>query len=194
VNHHVIDLVDEVAIMAYRTTAYGADGVIRHSAGELEYASEQGKAVLVAVETHPLPDEELIEIEGTPVRGLPKPDDAGDMVVMVPAGDSVRVAVVGGSSGVGDLNRQISTLREIRTAEALWWPVKRRIPVPGSKLSFASLGVDRLRAVMNQALPEMMTYPAFYGFAIHDPGSYLTLLGEQNSGRPAEPAVVHTGD
>ncbi len=105
VNHHVIDLVDEIAIMAYRTTAYGADGVIRHSAGELRYASEQGKVVLVAVETHPLPDEELIEIEGAPVRGLPTPGDAGDMVVMVPAGDSVRVALVGGSTGVGDLNQ-----------------------------------------------------------------------------------------
>ncbi len=40
----------------------------------------------------------------------------------------------------------------------------------------------------------MMTYPAFYGFAIHHAGSYLTLLGEENSGRPVEPAVVHTGD
>ncbi|NNE45525.1 MAG: hypothetical protein HKN37_02565 [Rhodothermales bacterium] len=194
VSHHVIDLVDEVAIMAYRTTAYGADGVIRHSAGELQYASEQGKAVLVAIETHPLPDEELIEIEGTPAHGLPKAGDASNVVVMVPAGDSVHVAVVGSSKDVGPLNRRISTLPGASVADAHWWPVKRRIPVPGSKLSFATLGANRMRAVMDQALPEMMTHPAFYGIAIHHAGSFLTLLDEKEGDRPVEPSAEHTGD
>ncbi len=175
VSHHVIDLVDEIAIMAYRTSAYGADGVIRHSSDELAYATGVGKHVLVAVETHPLPDEVLIEVEGEPRPGLPD-SLAGQAVVMYSEGDSVRTVFVDRASAAAGL---VQAGADAESDAALWWPVKRRIPVPASKLTFADLGVDRLYTVMDQALQELATYPAFTGYAIHHAGSLADLHGSR---------------
>ncbi|TNE49395.1 MAG: hypothetical protein EP343_12010 [Deltaproteobacteria bacterium] len=65
-NEHVIDLVDRVGIMDYRTAVYGADGVIAHALGELSYASQQNKQILIGLETFPLPEEFLLQFRGKP--------------------------------------------------------------------------------------------------------------------------------
>lgn len=70
-NEHVIDLVDRVGIMDYRTAVYGADGVIAHALGELAYASQQKKQILIGLETLPLPEEFLLQFRGTPRSGWP---------------------------------------------------------------------------------------------------------------------------
>lgn len=48
---HVQDIYDYVAIMDYRNSAQGSDGIIAHAADELEYADRIGKTVVVGVET-----------------------------------------------------------------------------------------------------------------------------------------------
>ena len=53
----VIDLVDTVAIMDYRTEAGGSNGTVAHAADELAYATRVGKTVQVALETTFIPDE-----------------------------------------------------------------------------------------------------------------------------------------
>ncbi len=53
----IIDIVDNVGIMDYRTQAYGADGTIAHAQSELRYAAAAGKRVFVGLETVDLPDE-----------------------------------------------------------------------------------------------------------------------------------------
>src|SRR5262249_12510570 len=70
VSEHVINLVDEVTIMDYRTAAYGADGVIAMAQDELAYASKQGKSVFIGLETTELPDEELVTFGGAPSKDL----------------------------------------------------------------------------------------------------------------------------
>ena len=55
---HVIDLVDNVGVMDYRNVATGADGMIAHGQGEIEYAVQAKKKVYLGVETfrdQPLP-------------------------------------------------------------------------------------------------------------------------------------------
>ena len=42
-SERIIDVVDNVGIMDYRTIAYGADGVIEHGTNELKYAAKKGE-------------------------------------------------------------------------------------------------------------------------------------------------------
>ena len=185
VSQHLIDLVDEIAVMAYRTSAFGADGIIRHAASELDYARQSGKKVYVAVETHPLPDEELIDFSGDPSFGIPLNVDGRGAVFMVPRGDSVAVLFADVDSdarlGLLEVLHETSGVEE----DVVWWPVTRRVPVPGSKLSFASLGFDRLTETMEQALPELRSNPAFAGYAIHHVNSISRLLGEAKEAKTA---------
>ncbi len=51
VSKHIIDIVDNVGIMDYRNFAGGADGIIRHGLGELDYAEKVGKQIYIGVET-----------------------------------------------------------------------------------------------------------------------------------------------
>jgi hypothetical protein len=51
-HQHVQDIVDYVAIMDYRDTAGGGDGIIAHAQDELHYAEEINKLVTVGVETN----------------------------------------------------------------------------------------------------------------------------------------------
>ena len=50
-HQHVQDMYDFVAIMDYRDSAKGRDGIISHATDELEYAAEIGRGVVVGVET-----------------------------------------------------------------------------------------------------------------------------------------------
>jgi hypothetical protein len=74
----IIDLTDNVGIMAYRNFAGGMDGIVNHARGNLEYAGERGKQAFVAVETYrspPLPVTFVAAIQESRWQALPA--DAG---------------------------------------------------------------------------------------------------------------------
>lgn len=181
VSHHIIELVDDVAIMDYRTEAYGADGTIRHAEGELAYAAERGKPVLIGLETSELPDEELFEFRGEPEVGAFRRPAGRDHVILEPRGDSVKVWLVRASESG-------------RTAAPLWpatpdsvlyrWPVYRRTEVPAAKLSFATLGRAALAAVVEETAREYGRVASFAGFAFHHAGSYRALLHSDSAAGP----------
>jgi hypothetical protein len=83
-SEHVIDLTNNVTVMDYRTSAYGADGSIAHAAGELAYASQKGKQIFIGLETSHLPNEELLDFQGTPSAGFPRSTLADRVVVVAP--------------------------------------------------------------------------------------------------------------
>lgn len=58
--HHVIDLADNVGIMAYRNFAGGLDGIVNHAQGDVDYAGERRKQAFVAVETFRSPPIKVI--------------------------------------------------------------------------------------------------------------------------------------
>ncbi|MDD5067940.1 MAG: hypothetical protein PHF84_12920, partial [bacterium] len=55
VSEHLLDIVDNVGIMGYRDFAFGADGMIFHSRGEMDYAEKAGKKVYMGIETFKYP-------------------------------------------------------------------------------------------------------------------------------------------
>jgi len=173
-SEHVIDLVDEVAIMDYRTAAYGADGVIAMAQDELAYASKQGKTVFVGLETTELPDEELVEFSGVPSRDLSRKVPNSRFVLLVPDNKAATVHLVSPSTWSalrGDLE-----VRGIDLASLLWWPVQNTTLVPGHKLTFSSLGADQLHQTMAESQRELSQFSSFSGFAVHDYLGYRRLL------------------
>lgn len=162
-SEHLLALADEVAIMAYRTSAYGADGVVGQAREELVRAATTGTSVYVALETTPLPDEEDFRFRGEPVAGGPRPPGPGDWVGARVRGDAVDLALVEAGG------------RWEGRGEVLWWKVENRVTVPASKLTFAELGSSRLAEVIREVQTELGSEPAFAGVAVHHLGSLMRL-------------------
>jgi hypothetical protein len=174
-SEHLIDLADEVTVMDYRTTAYGADGTIRHARNELEYAASVGKTVWIGLETGPLPDEDLLYLRGAPERG-PR-TDPGAYIVAEAIGDSTRLTLEhvpepDSTASLPGLEADRAPLEGGR----VWWKVARRVSVPADKITFARLGVDALQRIMDETAFEFADSPAFGGFAIHYDESLRRLL------------------
>ncbi len=183
-SEHVIELVDDVSIMDYRTTGYGADGTIRHAGAELAYAAGQNKTVFIGLETFDLPDEELFEFRGEPNRGLPAIRPARSMIVFSAAGDSARVFYVGEPTEADTADfaavGEWFTGRGMSFKHLLWWPVTRRVEVPAAKITFARHDARRLRSVMEETARAFGSSPAFGGFAIHSAESYRALVDKRS--------------
>jgi hypothetical protein len=177
VSEHIIDLVDDVAIMDYRTTAHGADGTVRHGTGELEYAASQHKSVFIALETFELPDEVLLDFRGAPEAGFPDTLPAEPIVAVVSSGDSLHVAYLAAEPGRRDTMRSWLSRHALDAQRLLWWPVSRRVEVPADKITFAGHDAERLDQVMRATAEEFQRYPSFAGFAIHYAQSYMELVG-----------------
>lgn len=67
-SEHLLDIVDNVGIMGYRTFAYGADGMIIHDQGEIDYAAKMGKKVYVGIETFKYQQIPVEFIAGYPIN------------------------------------------------------------------------------------------------------------------------------
>ena len=173
-SQHVIDLADNVAVMDYRTSAYGADGIVSLAAGELAYAAKAGKRLFVGLETIDLPDEELMDFEGVPSVGMDSPPSSSRALVLSEKPGPLRLWSV--SSSQWEWLRSELRAQGRDPGRALWWPVRRRILVPGHKLSFSRLGAGPFHGVMVQAEQELSVYNSFAGFAVHDYAGYRRLL------------------
>ena len=173
-SEHVIDLVDEVAIMDYRTAAYGADGVIAMAQDELAYASKQGKPVFIGLETTELPDEELMEFSGVPSSDLNRKVPNSRFVVLVPGKNAATLHLVSPSHWL-TLRSELEA-RGTDAASLLWWPIRNTTLMPGHRLTFSSLGANQMRQTMIEAQSEFSRFSSFAGFAVHDYLGYRRLL------------------
>ncbi|OGH63922.1 MAG: hypothetical protein A3I06_03770 [Candidatus Lindowbacteria bacterium RIFCSPLOWO2_02_FULL_62_12] len=173
VSDHLIDLVDNVGIMDYRTVAYGADGVIAHAGGELEYAAKAGKPIFVGLETFGLPDETQWSFRTDAQAGLPVLA-AGTFLFARASGDSGAFYYV--PEGGLDTFVAWTKTRRIDPAALRYWRLKEKIFVPSSKVTFAGMPADRLKLAMEQARFELSKIPSFAGFAIHYYETYRDLL------------------
>ena len=175
-SEHVLDLVDSVAVMTYRTSAYGADSIVVLAEGELRYAAAKGKRVLIGLETTELPDEDLIEFDGEPGRGLPARAPADRTVVIEPGPGTGSVWIAPRDGWDGLRAKLASGPPGLPTAPSLWWPVRRVVPVPAAKLTFFRLGAARLEDAITQVLLELGRRPTRSGLAIHDYLGYRALI------------------
>jgi hypothetical protein len=124
----------------------------------------------VGLETIELPDEDLIQFRGDPVRGLPLGAPAGKTVVLEAGRGAARLWFVTDFQWKDFLSRMHENSTDPRGF--LWWPVKRMIGVPSGKLTFAGLGPEKLKSIISEAEGELSGWPSFAGFALHD---YLGL-------------------
>ena len=173
-SEHVIDLVDEVAIMDYRTAAYGADGVIAMAQDELAYASRQGKPVFIGLETTELPDEELVDFSGVPFSNLTRKVPDSSFVVLIPGKGAATLHLLSPAQWPA-LRGELESLG-VDVASLLWWPIRSTTVVPGHRLTFSSLGAVQMHQTMFEAQSELSHFSSFAGFAVHDYVGYRRLL------------------
>jgi len=168
----VLSHVDDVAVMAYRTTANGPGGVVTQAAREVARASAAGVGVYVGLETGPVYDEELCTFRGPARSGLPKLADAPWVVVESLGDRRARVWYLEGAESLDSL--------AVATAGAplRFWYAGARARLPGSDLSFQSLGADSLSAVSDAVVRELGGEDSFRGIAFHDYKSMEALLDE----------------
>ena len=166
VSELIIDIVDNVGIMDYRTQAYGADGVIAQGTQELLYAAKQGKEVFLGLETVELPDETLLAFSPASHSGsrilLERIEGKKVRLYWIPDGQWERVQKDHPfSAPVVVLGQTHATF------------------VPSGKLTFANKDLQDLKEVMQQAESELRRYPSFSGFTIHSYESYRPWLERQ---------------
>lgn len=150
----ILDIVDNIGIMDYRTEAYGADGVIAHALGELRYASKKGKKVFIGLETAVLPDETILEFgQGRGPSGIHLTKREGTKILLEWFPEGMTAEMQSGSF----LSQQ------------------KKIFVPAGKLTFADRSIEELTGIMTKAESEFREYPGFYGFAVHYYRSFQKL-------------------
>ena len=170
----ILGLVDDIAIMDYRTEPMGANGALAHSYHELELAEAVGVDVFVGVETVPLVDEDLHTFFGPFDEGLPPHSDARWIVLEERSDGRGRLWLVDGAA-------QLAEVRE-RSADAVsirYWPAGRPIRVGADAQSFHNLGPDAMRSVTNEIIRYLSVEPAFAGLAFHDYYGLRELLGRR---------------
>ncbi|MDA2913206.1 hypothetical protein MYX77_04465 [Acidobacteriia bacterium AH_259_A11_L15] len=174
---HVIDIVDNVGVMAYRTYAYGADGVIALASNEIKYANNRGKQVFVALETGPVPKQTKYYF--TSASRLTEsdtvvPNEGAYLLIDEWEGFAIlylkefgaKLGAEGTPPSLGPLpgtgNRKV--FRSVR-----------KIVVPSTKLSFAQFQGKDVEAVIEELIDEFRDDASFAGVAVHDYESYREL-------------------
>ena len=163
----IIDVVDDIGIMDYRTMAWGADGVIAHASGELAYAERVGKRVLIGLETVPLPDETLMVYDG---GDRSRWDAFGDLVIEPLGGTRARLTWVpaGARRESGEYPWALPGARLLRYRDAL--------QVPAGKITFANLRNRDLERTLERARSGLLHRKSLDGFIIHSYESYRPWL------------------
>ena len=170
---HVMTLVDDVAIMDYRTDALGPNGAISLAYNEIEMAARFGAEVFVGIETVRLNDEDLHDFFGAPAEGLPAHARARWLVLTAESpGGHGRLWLVDSEEALRELDRVSSDAALVRH-----WPAGRPTRVAGDLQSFHGLGAERMRSVAGEIVRHLASRPTFAGLAFHDYPGLRRLIG-----------------
>jgi hypothetical protein len=167
----LLELADDMAVMAYRTFADGPDGVLAHTHEELARAAGQDVEVFVGIETTPLADERRYTFRGRGRSGLPTVAEAPWIVLEEREDEPARVWLVQGAEALGALAEATSGSASLRH-----WFAGTPVPLPGSALSFHSLGAEAMVRTAEEVLARLGGSAAFRGIAYHDYSGLRALL------------------
>jgi hypothetical protein len=159
----IMRAVDDVGVMAYRTTADGPAGVVLNASTEIALANEGPAEVYVGVETTRIDDEELYMLRGRGRAGVPPLADARWVVAQSLGGVRVRVWLVEGQEALDRLASEAGDPETLR-----YWFAGQPVPVPGDRISFHSLGADAMWSVTGEVERRFDDQPGFLGLAFHD--------------------------
>ncbi|MEQ9399497.1 MAG: hypothetical protein RJQ04_10010 [Longimicrobiales bacterium] len=172
---HLFRSVDEVAVMDYRTRAEGSNGSLALARTELALARALGTRILLALESTWLPDEDLRNFRGKPKEGTPSADSP--RVVILPRdGQDALVWLMPDPDARSRLLREVDAAGADRN-DLLSWEAERPRRVPGSLLSFQSLGREAMDREARHIERRLRDNPAFSGTAYHHYGSLREFAG-----------------
>ena len=163
VSELVMDRVDNIAVMAYRTRIYGPDGVIAHAIDEIEYAEATGKGVFVGLETGPLPNEHVRDFDA-------KPREAADRLLVWPEGRG-KLRVVHYRA---EEREKFAAARAVHAGARVFYMRSETI-APASKITFNRENLGSLEEATLQIEEELGLYDSTEGIAIHAFGSLHRL-------------------
>ena len=98
-SEQVIDHTDSVALMDYRTAGVGSNGTLALGESELLYASQQGRRVVLGLETTALPDRDVYRFYDRGSPGLPVTVGKKAWVVAVQRGEAAVMYLLRGDGG-----------------------------------------------------------------------------------------------
>ena len=171
---HIMSLVDDVAVMDYRTDAFGPNGALAHAYHELRMAEGTGVDVFVGVETVRLLDEDLHTFHGPAREGLPEDADARWVVLEEGADGGATLWLVDSEPALAELRRRAGDARLLRH-----WPAGRPTRVAADAQSFRNLGPGTMREVTAEIVRRLVSSPAFAGLAFHDYRGLRELLARE---------------
>ncbi len=170
---HILSMVDEIAVMDYRTATSGPDGSVALVRGEIEAAASAGVEVYVGLETAPIADEDLYGFGASAPVSTP-PSGGGPWIALEPReAGSVRIWLVPRGT-VRSFRDQIAA--EGSDPSALrYWKAGRAVHIPGDKLSFSRSDWATLEAAIRRIGERLHDETAFAGVALHHYGSLRAL-------------------
>ena len=163
----VLERIDSIAVMDYRTTVDGSNGVLALAESELAAAAEHGRDVWIGLETTRLPDQSYLRFRGEGKPGLP---DAGEAEWWIVALPDVLIAVPG--DALSEVHERAADMDERRIRHWAAYSVE----VPASRQTFHDLGFRRLEEVMQETERRLIGHPAYAGLALHYERSLRRLL------------------
>ena len=172
--YHVIDLMDTVTIMDYRTEPFGADGNLSLALGVLRYASTKQKKIRIGLETAEVADYTAYSFHQLPKTGLPDQLTEGTYLFFTQSEADIQAYFV--PFAQYESFRKKTGSVQPKPDKILYWRLSNPALVNGDKLSFCRLGFSALMKNMEKAQFEFCTFSAFTGFAIHDSVSLIQLI------------------
>lgn len=181
---HIIDIVDNVGIMDYRTKAYGADGTLIHGRDEIAYANRVGKKILIGLETYPLPHEIFAVFRHN------RQAELSDLTTKIRNDPRQLFMFVDQYRGLGILylrrfrddlkdtpERMAKDIIRLRLeGKQTIYKTEIGVDVPSSKLSFAGMDKDYFLEIYDDTFNFFSEEPSFYGMAIHYYETYRELM------------------
>ncbi|MDH3270054.1 MAG: hypothetical protein OEN56_01900 [Gemmatimonadota bacterium] len=168
---HIMALVDDIAIMDYRTDAFGSNGALAHAYDELRLGEQMDVDVFIGVETVRLVDEDLHTFFGPVREGLPTHAEARWIVLEASDSGAVRLWLVDGEAALSELREKTADADLLRH-----WPAGRPTRVSADSQSFYNHGVTKMRDVTAEIVRRVVASPAFAGLAFHDYRGLKRLL------------------
>jgi hypothetical protein len=159
----VLEIVDEIGIMSYRTEAHGEGGVVMSAMNEVDAAGRRGKRAYVALETESLSDEFLAVIRQEPYAGLPISGNASYHLSMRTRGDSIEVWYIPDA----ECEAWRLAWKKEESEQFISWAIHRLIPVPASRLTFAGMNGAQLENVEAEVRKTFDRWKGFAGVAVH---------------------------
>ena len=171
---HLMDHVDDIAIMDYRTRSDGPNGALNHAQGEMATGARKGVGVFVGVETIELLDEDLHTFFGPAVEGLPSSPGVRWVVLEARDEQRGRIWLVEGREALDELTEHVADARSVRH-----WPAGRPTRIAADMQSFYNLGPAAMERVTDELVGGLSHRSAFLGLAYHDYEGLRALLSQR---------------